>query len=1336
MQPGTAFAFTYPYDITITPFKSQTTIDTPIIIRGSCQAGDALSWSLDSPNATYDPASGVFLAHREGTYLLKATDGRGHAASATVTVLKMPQLSISPETTKVKPGGRIQFSAALDTTTDQLFNWRVLPGGSGGTISPDGIYTAPDQVGTDQIVVESIQFPGLTAHAQVFVTPLSLSVVPDYLEMNIGGSFQFTGSATFGGVAWSAPGGGTIQADGRFSPPARPGTYTVVLTSNLDPTVTASATVVVGPPSILIGVVEPNGGTITPDGIYKAPNTTGAFTVKGVSNLDSAVTASAAVVVINSNGGGPLTPATPVTPIMNGVRVTPGLSQVRSGTYQAFNATVFGLADQSVTWSVATDSKAAIDSQGVFVATRPGTYEVKATSLANGAYQGSAAVIVTSSVDTLEDKAPAALKREGYSVTALPNGKILIAGGWDGANYRSDCYLYDPGTQTFSPTGSMVETHYTVIDEKGQAISMSVSAGRSGHTATLLKDGRVLIANGVGHWSNDALPAPTTWTPLPFAQVYDPVSGTFQNLPGPSVDLPVPGWMGARAYHVAGTSASLGNGQAILAGGDAPDAAHSTVTLFDSVGGLFSALSTSGIGLPNLAVPGSYLGIGQDAAATTLQDGRALLLGGWIGQYPLPPTPDANFDNSATLYDPQSGFTPVGQMINKRAAATATTLADGRVLIAGGASTAVAHINGNDYYAPTNTVEIFDPKTNAFTAAASMKWPRSGHASLLLPTGQVLVVGGFTFQTMDGSGTAYQKGFPTETELYDPDTNTWRVMDDLGYGLQDPKLALQPDGNVFITGIQITSDAPTAQASLMGGGGKLKLAANRGLNAAAATTSSTTSTTVFGVVNVGGEIETYPEEPALQYSGGTLKACLDGNGRPAKARISIPMQGDVNRRHRYYVLRVPKDSMPGKGQVTGISVRLRFYVDYLHQDEYVQDVLGTLTSPEPLATSSTFFLDSNPRNPTHVEYDSQQNALDGFSASSIPNEASRESTRLAWLTATNWIDLDKYLYYKVRVTMTQPSQIPYGRVVVYGPDGTPSGVNLVPAPDGRMAYSFRLWYTFEGKVNQYLDFNSSGATNLVPTYNARDFMPYTFGLGSPLVKMQTNAAMLSWVMGNASALGSVNNATLLGPVNEITLEHGRNTPHHAEHLRGEAFDIYHMGYRELAPALANGNPSQSGTVFMDSTVRGIFNQALNTDPAVSGPAKTKLAAWIYSARQGLDRLAAVTTTNWKADGSYIGSGFYLRDSNVVYDQPTNTYIFSTDAVFHSAVRDLLWDGVTDRPGANLDLTEFQVDLMDGNTVPLGEWDQTQGVKDSIKPDNSGGHDSHIHILPQGKMEAY
>lgn len=44
--------------------------------------------------------------------------------------------------------------------------------------------------------------------------------------------------------------------------------------------------------------------------------------------------------------------------------------------------------------------------------------------------------------------------------------------------------------------------------------------------------------------------------------------------------------------------------------------------------------------------------------------------------------------------------------------------------------------------------------------------------------------------------------------------------------------------------------------------------------------------------------------------------------------------------------------------------------------------------------------------------------------------------------------------------------------------------------------------------------------------------------------------------------------------------------------------------------------------------------------------------------------------------------------------------------------------------------------MDGNTVPLGEWDQTQAVKDSIKPDNSGGHDNHMHILPQGKMEAY
>src|SRR5688572_15927297 len=67
--------------------------------------------------------------------------------------------------------------------------------------------------------------------------------------------------------------------------------------------------------------------------------------------------------------------------------------------------------------------------------------------------------------------------RDGHTATLLPNGKVLIAGGWNQTGRTATAELYDPQTRTFSYTGSM-------------------STPRQGMTATLLKDGRVLIAGG------------------------------------------------------------------------------------------------------------------------------------------------------------------------------------------------------------------------------------------------------------------------------------------------------------------------------------------------------------------------------------------------------------------------------------------------------------------------------------------------------------------------------------------------------------------------------------------------------------------------------------------------------------------------------------------------------------------------------------------------------------------------------------------------------------------------------------------------------------------------
>ena len=93
--------------------------------------------------------------------------------------------------------------------------------------------------------------------------------------------------------------------------------------------------------------------------------------------------------------------------------------------------------------------------------------------------------------------------RVGHSATLLPNGTVLIAGGEDqahesaGSNFLgyvafASAEVFDPATASFSPVSDMNE-------------------GRSWHTATLLHDGTVLLAGGIG---ND--------TALATAEVYRP----------------------------------------------------------------------------------------------------------------------------------------------------------------------------------------------------------------------------------------------------------------------------------------------------------------------------------------------------------------------------------------------------------------------------------------------------------------------------------------------------------------------------------------------------------------------------------------------------------------------------------------------------------------------------------------------------------------------------------------------------------------------------------------------------------------------------------------------
>lgn len=169
--------------------------------------------------------------------------------------------------------------------------------------------------------------------------------------------------------------------------------------------------------------------------------------------------------------------------------------------------------------------------------------------------------------------------------------------------------------------------------------------------------------------------------------------------------------------------------------------------------------------------------------ATLLADGRVLIAGG--------NSRDARSgafitQSSAELYDPRTGaFEATGNMSTPRVSHTATLLPDGRVLIAGGGRTAVSR------YDALASAELHDPGTGRFSATGEMATARYSPGATLLNNGNVLIVS--WCYTSTGFG-----GFPVDAELYDPDIGTFADTGDRNFEGADTATLL-PNGKVLIT---------------------------------------------------------------------------------------------------------------------------------------------------------------------------------------------------------------------------------------------------------------------------------------------------------------------------------------------------------------------------------------------------------------------------------------------------------------------------------------------------------------------------------------------------------
>lgn len=180
-----------------------------------------------------------------------------------------------------------------------------------------------------------------------------------------------------------------------------------------------------------------------------------------------------------------------------------------------------------------------------------------------------------------------------------------------------------------------------------------------------------------------------------------------------------------------------------------------------------------------------------DATATLLPDGDVLVAGGCC-------QPGNPYENLATaeLYDPTTGtWSLTGSLNVPRAGATATLLQNGQVLVAGGACNGTNYgCDAGSYLVNLRSAELYNPSTGTWAMTGSMRFGRELQTATLLPSGEVLVAGGFNNCDDD---------FCTDlanAELYDPVTGTWLRTGSMSGPREQQTATLLPDGDILVAG--------------------------------------------------------------------------------------------------------------------------------------------------------------------------------------------------------------------------------------------------------------------------------------------------------------------------------------------------------------------------------------------------------------------------------------------------------------------------------------------------------------------------------------------------------
>ena len=322
----------------------------------------------------------------------------------------------------------------------------------------------------------------------------------------------------------------------------------------------------------------------------------------------------------------------------------------------------------------------------------------------------------------------------GAGSAVLADGRMLVVGGTSAASSvkaMASAELFDPGTGKWSATTDMLQARaYPMVvklndgsvlvaggafngipiaaaeryspDYGGWMQAGTMNSPRTQGTATLLPDGRVLVVGG-------GIVSAPTFAATATAEIYDPATNSWTLVTPMSR---------ARTLH---TAILLNDGDVLVAGGaTAYTGSIGTVTalaeIYDPRADTWHAAAPMSVA--------RYMG-----SAARLANGQVLVVGGWSYTTDFDPSL-----STAEIYDPAANrWTATGSMSTGRARFALVTLADGRLLAAGGVGPT---------YRMLGTSELWDPASGGWVGTGSLPaaimWP----AIAVLQDGRALIAGG------------------------------------------------------------------------------------------------------------------------------------------------------------------------------------------------------------------------------------------------------------------------------------------------------------------------------------------------------------------------------------------------------------------------------------------------------------------------------------------------------------------------------------------------------------------------------------------------------------------